>query len=92
MKAMTSRILGGKEGALGLAILAALIFVLMPLGLDVFRLNLAGKYLTYAFVAISLVLLWGNGGILSLGQGIFFGLGGYAMAMFMKLEASDPIT
>lgn len=92
MKAMTSRILGGKEGALGLAILAALIFVLMPLGLDIFRLNLAGKYLTYAFVAISLVLLWGNGGILSLGQGIFFGLGGYAMAMFMKLEASDPIT
>jgi urea transport system permease protein len=92
MKAMTSRILGGKEGALGLAILAALIFVLMPLGLDVFRLNLAGKYLTYAFVAISLVLLWGNGGILSLGQGVFFGLGGYAMAMFMKLEASDPIT
>jgi urea transport system permease protein len=92
MKAMTSRILGGKEGALGLAILAALIFVLMPLGLDVFRLNLAGKYLTYAFVAISLVLLWGNGGILSLGQGIFFGLGGYAMAMFMKLEASDPIS
>jgi len=92
MKAMTSRILGGKEGALGLAILAALIFVLMPLGLDVFRLNLAGKYLTYAFVAISLVLLWGNGGILSLGQGVFFGLGGYAMAMFMKLEASDPIS
>lgn len=92
MKAMTSRILGGKEGALGLAILAALIFILMPLGLDIFRLNLAGKYLTYAFVAISLVLLWGNGGILSLGQGIFFGLGGYAMAMFMKLEASDPIT
>jgi urea transport system permease protein len=92
MKAMTSRILGGKEGALGLAILAALIFILMPLGLDIFRLNLAGKYLTYAFVAISLVLLWGNGGILSLGQGIFFGLGGYAMAMFMKLEASDPIS
>jgi urea transport system permease protein len=92
MKAMTSRILGGKEGALGLVILAALIFILMPLGLDIFRLNLAGKYLTYAFVAIGLVLLWGNGGILSLGQGIFFGLGGYAMAMFMKLEASDPIT
>ena len=36
------------------------------------------------------MLLWGNGGILSLGQGVFFGLGGYAMAMFMKLEASDP--
>jgi len=92
MKAMMNRLLGGKEGALGLLVLAALIFIIMPLGLDIFRLNLAGKYLTYAFVAVSLVLLWGNGGILSLGQGIFFGLGGYAMAMFMKLEASDPIT
>ncbi len=92
MNTLADRLLGGKEGALGLAILAALILVILPLGLDIFRLNLAGKYLTYAFVAISLVLLWGQGGILSLGQGIFFGLGGYAMAMFMKLEASDPIT
>jgi urea transport system permease protein len=72
--------------------LAALIFVLMPLVLDVFRLNLVGKYLTYAFVAVGLVLCWGYGGILSLGQGVFFGLGGYCMAMFLKLEASDPIT
>ena len=36
------------------------------------------------------MLCWGYGGILSLGQGVFFGLGGYAMAMFLKLEASDP--
>jgi urea transport system permease protein len=36
------------------------------------------------------VLLWGYGGILSLGQGVFFGLGGYCMAMFLKLEASSP--
>src|SRR5690606_8103115 len=54
--------------------------------------GLVGKYITYAFVAVSLVLLWGNGGILSLGQGIFFGLGGYCMAMFLKLEASDPVS
>ncbi len=72
------------------AILAALLLFVLPLGLDIFRLNLIGKYLTYAFVAIGLVLLWGNGGILSLGQGIFFGLGGYCMAMFLKLEASTP--
>jgi urea transport system permease protein len=90
MNTIANKLFGGKEGALGLAVLAALILIVLPLGLDVFRLNLAGKYLTYAFVAISLVLLWGQGGILSLGQGIFFGLGGYAMAMFMKLEASDP--
>ncbi len=81
-----------KSGALGLALLALLILVILPLSLDIFRLNLVGKYLTYAFVAVGLVLLWGYGGILSLGQGMFFGLGGYLMAMFLKLEASDPKT
>ncbi|WP_163132973.1 urea ABC transporter permease subunit UrtC [Agarivorans sp. Alg241-V36] len=71
-------------------LLAAIIFIVLPLSLDIFRLNLIGKYLTYAFVAIGLVLCWGCGGILSLGQGVFFGLGGYCMAMFLKLEASSP--
>jgi len=75
---------------LGILILAALILVLLPAALDIFRLNLVGKYLTYAFVAVGLVLCWGYSGILSLGQGIFFGLGGYCMAMFLKLEASTP--
>src|SRR6185503_7058630 len=75
---------------IGFVALAAVLFVILPLTLDVFRLNLVAKYLTYAFVAIGLVMCWGYGGILSLGQGIFFGLGGYCMAMFLKLEASDP--
>jgi urea transport system permease protein len=74
---------------MGLAVLALLLVVILPLCLDVFRLNLVAKYLTYAFVAIGLVLCWGFGGILSLGQGVFFGLGGYAMAMYLKLEASS---
>ena len=74
----------------GIAVLALVIVVVLPLSLDIFRLNLVGKYLSYAFVAVGLVMLWGYGGILSLGQGVFFGLGGYAMAMFLKLEASDP--
>ncbi|HNS94300.1 MAG TPA: urea ABC transporter permease subunit UrtC, partial [Thauera sp.] len=73
-----------------LLILAVLLLVVFPLAMDLFRLNLVGKYLTYGFVAIGLVMLWGYGGVLSLGQGVFFGLGGYAMAMFLKLEASDP--
>lgn len=64
--------------------------VVLPIVLPIFRLNLVGKYLSYAFVAVGLVLLWGRCGILSLGQGVFFGLGGYCMAMFLKLEASDP--
>jgi urea transport system permease protein len=84
------RLMGGKKGLTGFIILAALILVILPVFLDSFRLNLVGKYLTYAFAAVSLVLLWGYGGILSLGQGIFFGLGGYGMAMFLKLEASSP--
>jgi urea transport system permease protein len=75
--------------AIGVLIVALLIVVALPLMLDIFRLNLVGKYLTYAFVAIGLVLCWGQAGILSLGQGIFFGLGGYCMAMFLKLEASS---
>ncbi len=74
----------------GFVILAVLIFLVMPAMLDDFRLNLFGKYLSFAFVAIGLVLCWGVGGILSLGQGVFFGLGGYCMAMFLKLEASTP--
>src|SRR5271155_4945317 len=78
--------------ALGILALFILLVVILPLSLDIFRLNLVAKYLTYAFVAVGLVLCWGYGGILSLGQGVFFGLGGYCMAMFLKLEASDPIT
>ena len=90
MNPTLDKLLGGKQGAISLALLAALILVVFPLALDAFRLNMVGKYLTYAFVAVGLVLCWGYGGILSLGQGIFFGLGGYCMAMFLKLEASDP--
>ena len=71
-------------------LLALILLLVFPLAFDVFRLNLVGKYLTYAFVALGLVLCWGYGGILSLGQGVFFGVGGYCMAMFLKLEASDP--
>lgn len=67
-----------------------LLLAVFPLTLSGFRLELVGKYLTYAFVAVGLVICWGRSGILSLGQGVFFGLGGYCMAMFLKLEASDP--
>lgn len=81
-----------RTGTGSVLLLAVLLVVVFPLALDLFRLNLVGKYLSYAFVALGLVMLWGYGGVLSLGQGVFFGLGGYGMAMFLKLEASDPIT
>ena len=79
-----------KNDMVNILLLAVLILVIFPLSMDIFRLNLVGKYLSYAFVALGLALCWGYGGILSLGQGVFFGLGGYCMAMFLKLEASSP--
>ena len=66
----------------------ALLLVALPAVLDPFRLGLAAKYLCFAFAAVGIVLIWGYGGILSLGQGMFFGLGSYSLAMFLKLEAS----
>lgn len=92
MSVTMQKMLGDKNQIIALAILLFFLGVFLPLVLDIFRLNLVGKYLTYAFVAVGLVLCWGYGGILSLGQGVFFGLGGYCMAMFLKLEASDPET
>jgi urea transport system permease protein len=92
MQTVFRNVLGGRQGMFSLAILAAILVLVFPLTLEIFRLNLVGKYLSYAFVAIGLVMLWGYGGILSLGQGVFFGLGGYCIAMFLKLEASDPIS
>ncbi len=89
MKKFYQNVFGGTQGMIGIILLAILLFAVLPLTLDIFRLNLVGKYLTYAFVAVGLVLLWGNSGVLSLGQGIFFGVGGYCMAMFLKLEASS---
>jgi urea transport system permease protein len=73
---------------IGLPLLAVLLLVVLPLGLDIFRLGLAAKYLSLAFCAVGIVLIWGYGGILSLGQGVFFGLGSYMIAMFLKLEAT----
>jgi urea transport system permease protein len=60
----------------------------MPVFLESFWIGEFGKYLAFGLVAIGIVLCWGYCGILSLGQGIFFGIGGYALAMFLKLEAS----
>jgi urea transport system permease protein len=83
---------GGTAERNAFLILSALILIVFPVFLSPFRLGLVGKYLTYAFVGLGLVVCWGYAGILSLGQGIFFGIGGYCMAMFLKLEASDKVS
>jgi urea transport system permease protein len=50
---------------------------------------LMGKYLTYALLALALDLVWGFCGILSLGHGAFFALGGYAMGMYLMRQIGD---
>jgi urea transport system permease protein len=59
-----------------------------PLYLSDFRLIQLGKFLSFAIVAVGLDLIWGYGGMLSLGQGLFFSLGAYGFAMYLKLQAS----
>jgi urea transport system permease protein len=70
------------------AVLLLLALLIAPMVLSDFRVGLLGKFLTFAILALSLNLIWGYAGMLSLGHGVFFGLGGYAIAMYLKLEAS----
>lgn len=72
--------------AIWVLILAAL--VAAPAVLPVFRLNLLGRFLSLAIAALGIDLIWGFTGILSLGQGVFFALGGYAVAMFLQLNTA----
>ncbi len=64
------------------------ILLMAPQFLSPFRLNQLGKFLTYAIIAIGLDIIWGYGGMMSLGQGLFFGLGAYGFAMYLKLQSS----
>lgn len=72
-------------------ILAFAIFIflaLVPLFMPAFRVNMFGKYMCFALAALGIDLIWGYTGILSLGHGVYFGIGAYCMAMHLKLEAS----
>ena len=60
-----------------------------PYHLSTFTVTLLGKYLTYALLALSVDLVWGYLGILSLGHGAFFALGGYAMGMYLMRQIGD---
>lgn len=74
----------------GLVLVAVLLFAVAPATLSPFRLDLLSKYLCWAIVAVGIGLAWGRGGMLVLGQGVFFGLGAYAMAFHLKLEQAGP--
>jgi len=73
-----------------IGVLALVLLVWAPNSLTAFRLGNLGKYCAWAIAAVGIGLAWGRGGMLVMGQGVFFGLGGYAMAMHMKLEAAGP--
>ncbi|HEY9799479.1 MAG TPA: urea ABC transporter permease subunit UrtC [Leptolyngbyaceae cyanobacterium] len=69
--------------------IALFLILIMPVVLSEFRLNLLGRFLSLAIVALGIDLIWGYTGLLSLGHGVFFGLGGYAIAMYLKLQLPD---
>lgn len=74
----------------GIIIAIALIFaVILPIVLPAFRLRLFGRFLALAIVALGIDLIWGYTGLLSLGHGIFFALGGYAIAMHLNLQIPE---
>jgi urea transport system permease protein len=60
-----------------------------PWHLSTYTVTLLGKYLAYALLAVALDLVWGYLGILSLGHGAFFALGGYAMGMYLMRQIGD---
>lgn len=72
---------------LGIGVLAVLLLAVAPVVLSEFRLNNLGKYTCWAIVAVGIGLIWGRGGMLAMGQGVFFGLGAYAMGMHLQLES-----
>lgn len=80
-------------GSLLVAVLLVLPFLALlpathPLAVSTWMLTLIGKILCYAVVAVALDLVWGYAGMLSLGHGIFFATGGYAMGMYLMRQAA----
>ena len=87
----------GPKGWLAVAIAALVAWVLVPLAhlmlpeshplhVSTFAITLIGKILCYAVVAVAMDLIWGYGGILSLGHGLFFALGGYSFGMYLMRQ------
>jgi len=95
-----SRVLQGDRGGQVMLALLALVAAIVPIlnlvvpeaspwHLSTYTVTLLGKYLTYALLAVAVDLVWGYLGILSLGHGAFFALGGYAMGMYLMRRIGD---
>jgi urea transport system permease protein len=83
----------GKRSWVAETLLVLVLIVVLPLlnwvgSLSDYYLNLVGKYLSLAILALGMDLIWGYTGILSLGQAVFFGLGAYSMGMYLMLGSS----
>ncbi|MGR3275454.1 urea ABC transporter permease subunit UrtC [Acaryochloris marina NIES-2412] len=74
--------------AIALLILFGVPLFLAAIGQE-FRINMLGRFMSLAIVALGIDLIWGYTGMLSLGHGIFFSLGGYALAMFLQLQIPE---
>jgi len=96
MSQLFSNNLGGKIFLVvlaGLAVIVPMFNLAIPessaLHMSTYTVTLLGKYLSYALLAIALDLVWGYCGILSLGHGAFFALGGYAMGMYLMRQIGE---
>jgi urea transport system permease protein len=93
---ITIRLLSDQRIAWFMAVMAVVIIAVpvlnllvpqgSPLHVPTYIVSLLGKYLAYAMLAVALDLVWGYCGILSLGHGAFFALGGYAMGMYLMRQ------
>lgn len=96
---MLGTVLEGKGGRimLGLLLLASILVpvanLMVPADsffhVPTYVVTLMGKYLAFALLALSVDLIWGYAGIMSLGHGAFFALGGYAMGMYLMRQIGD---
>jgi len=92
-------VLTGDRGGQVLVCLVLLAAVVVPLAnalpaasgahVPTYTVTLLGKYLCYALVAVAVDLVWGYLGVLSLGHGAFFALGGYAMGMYLMRQIGE---
>ena len=94
---LSRRLLDHEAGGIALLVVVVLLSVVVPIAnlwvpessafhISTFTVTLLGKYLCYALLALALDLVWGYCGILSLGHGAFFALGGYAMGMYLMRQ------
>jgi len=97
---MIGKRLYGAKGWTAIVAAAAVVFIVFPVlnlfvpadnpfHVSAFGVTLGGKIMCYMIVAIAMDLVWGYAGILSLGHGLFFALGGYAMGMYLMRQIRD---